>query len=384
MKITAVDAFILKSPYEITNPKGSDEARGVKHCLLIKVSTDEGIVGWSDVETAPHVAEAVVNAPQSGMGMFEGLRDLVIGEDPFDVGRLWDKIYRGTIYYGRRGVAIQVLSGFDIACHDIMGKATGRPIYKLLGGARRDRVRAYASTLFRPTEEAMKEACSYYLEQGFTAVKFGWGVFGNDKKKDIKLVAAAREALGPDVELMVDPGWLTERSAYDAIELCRELAAYGVYWVEDFIHPEAYESYRKVKEAGVDVRIAAGEQEATAWGFRQLIERGRVDVVQPDLSRCGGFTQARKIMWDAEYAGVDVCPHAWLTDLLTAASLHVNAVLPRSLFLEYNVSDNPMLREIICNPVRLDADGYIPVPQLPGLGIEIDEDAVRKFAINLT
>lgn len=383
MKITAIDAFILKSPYEIANPAGSEEARGVKHCLLLKVSTDEGIVGWSDVETAPHVAEAVVNAPRSGIGVFEGLRELVIGEDPFDVERLWDKIYRGTIYYGRRGAAIQVLSGFDIACHDIIGKAISRPIYKLLGGARRDRVRAYASTLFRPTEDAMKAACAYYLERGFTAVKFGWGVFGNDKKHDIRLVAAAREALGPDVELMVDPGWLTERSAYDGIELCRALEPYGVYWVEDFIHPESYESYRKVKEAGVKTRIAAGEQEATAWGFRQLIERGGIDVVQPDLSRCGGFTQARKIMWDAEHAGVDVCPHAWLTDLLTAASLHVNAVLPRSLFLEYNVSDNPMLREIIRNPVQLDSDGYIQVPQQPGLGIEIDEKAVRKFAINL-
>ncbi len=382
MKITAIDAFILKSPYEITNPKGSDEARGVKHCLLLKVTTDEGIVGWSDVETAPHVGEAVINAPNSGMGVFEGLRELVIGEDPFDIERLWDKIYKGTIYFGRRGAAIQVLSGFDIACHDIMGKAINRPLHKLLGGARRERVRAYASTLFRPTEDAMKEACAYYVERGFTAVKFGWGVFGQDKKHDIKLVAAAREALGPAIELMVDPGWLTNRSAYDAIELCRALEPYDVFWVEDFIHPESYESYRKVKEAGVRTRIAAGEQEATAWGFRELIEHGRVDVVQPDLSRCGGFSQVRKIMWDAEHAGVDVCPHAWLTDLLTAASLHVNAVLPRSLFLEYNVSDNPMLREIIRNPVQLDSDGYIAVPQNPGLGIEVDEKAVRKFSIN--
>ena len=130
-------------------------------------------------------------------------------------------------------------------------------------------------------------------------------------------------------------------------------------------------------------RIAAGEQEATAWGFRQLIEEGGVDVVQPDLSRCGGFTQARKIMWEAEYAGIDVCPHAWLTDLLTAASLHLNAVLPRSLFLEYNVSDNPMLREIVRNPLQLDADGYIPVPQGAGLGIDIDEKAVRRFCVNV-
>ncbi|HRP32297.1 MAG TPA: mandelate racemase/muconate lactonizing enzyme family protein [Agriterribacter sp.] len=382
MKISNVEAFILQSPFEITNPAGSDEARGVKHCLLIKVSTDEGITGWSDVETSPHVGEAVVNAPESGAGMFEGLKALVMGEDPFDVERLWDKIYKGTIYFGRRGVAMQVLSGFDIACHDIIGKAINRPVYKILGGARRDKIRAYASTLFRPTTDAMKAACEYYRQRGFTAVKFGWGVFGQNTKQDIKLVAAAREALGPEIELMIDAGWMVNRSSYDAIELCRALEPYNIFWLEDFLHPESYQGYRKVKEAGVKTRIAAGEQEATAWGFRQLIVEGGVDVVQPDLSRCGGFTQARKIMWEAEHAGVDVCPHAWLTDLLTAASLHLNAVLPRSLFLEYNVSDNPMLRELIQNPVQMDAQGYIPVPQGAGLGIDINEDAIKHFCIN--
>ena len=278
---------------------------------------------------------------------------------------------------------MQVLSGFDIACHDIIGKAINRPVYKILGGARRDKVRAYASTLFRPTADAMKAACEFYMQRGFTAVKFGWGVFGQNAKQDIKLVAAAREALGPDIELMIDPGWMVNRSAYDAIELCRALEPYNIFWLEDFLHPESYDGYGKVKAAGVKIRLAAGEQEATAWGFRELIHRGGIDVVQPDLSRCGGFTQARKIMWEAEHADVDVCPHAWLTDLLTAASLHLNAVLPKSLFLEYNVSDNPMLREVIQNPVQMDAEGYIPVPQGAGLGIEINEEALKHFCINL-
>ena len=274
---------------------------------------------------------------------------------------------------------MQVLSGFDIACHDLIGKTTGRPLHKLLGGARRDRVRAYASTLFRPTPEAMRRACEFYLSRGFTAVKFGWGVFAQNRKQDIALVAAAREALGPDVALLVDPGWMLNRSAYDVIELCRALEPYDIFWLEDFLHPECYDGYAKVKAAGVKTRIAAGEQEATAWGFRELIGRGGIDVAQPDLTRCGGFTQARRIAWEAEHAGIDVCPHAWLTDLLTAASLHFNAVLPRALFLEYNVCENPMLREIIRNPVRMDADGFIPVPQGPGLGIEVDEKAMRRF-----
>ncbi len=382
MRINNIEAFILESPFENTAPEGSEEARGVKHCLLLKVTTDEGITGWSDIETSSYVGVAAVNAPDSGSGLFEGLRTLAIGEDPFDVERLWDKIYRGSIYYGRRGVAMQLLSGFDIACHDIIGKAINRPVHQVLGGARRDRIRAYASTLFRPTPEAMQEACAFYLQRGFTAVKFGWGVFGQDKKRDIELVAAAREALGPDKELMIDPGWMVNRSAYDAVELCRSLEPYNIYWLEDFLHPENYEGYAKTKAAGVKTRLAAGEQEATGWGFRELIQKGGIDVVQPDLTRCGGFTQIRKIMWEAEYAGVDVCPHAWLTDLNTAASLHVNAVLQRSLFLEYNVSDNPMLREVIRNPVHMDASGFIPVPDGPGLGIEINEEAVKKFSVN--
>ena len=151
-------------------------------------------------------------------------------------------------------------------------------------------MRAYASTLFRGSVDDMRRACGYYLERGFTAIKFGWGVFGQDRSRDIKLVEAARREVGPDVALMVDAGWKQNRSAYDAIELLRQLELYNIYFFEDFLHPECYEGYRRVKEAQPRTRIAAGEQEATAWGFRQLIQRGGVDVVQPDLSRCGGCT----------------------------------------------------------------------------------------------
>ncbi len=381
MKITDVEAIVLEAPAMYAAPEDCREASGVKYCLLLKVSTDEGIVGWSDVETAPHVGAAVVSSPCTGSEMMEGVRHLALGEDPFDVERLWNKIYRGTIYYGRRGVAMQVLSGLDIACHDIMGKAIGRPLSKMLGGAYRQRVCAYASTLFRPTPDDMKRACEFYLGRGFRAIKFGWGCFGRDRKRDVALVAAAREAIGPDVTLMVDAGWHLDSSPFEAIELLRELEPYRPYWFEDFLHPECYAGYARVKQSGVKTRLAAGEQEATVWGFRQLIEQGQIDVIQPDLSRCGGITQARRIIWEAERAGVDVCPHAWLTDLLTAASLHVNACLPRSLFLEYNVSDNRMLRDIVKNPIALESDGTICVPEGPGLGIEIDEAAVARYRV---
>jgi L-alanine-DL-glutamate epimerase-like enolase superfamily enzyme len=385
MRITDVQAYILQGQKKYENPAGAAESPGVFQCCLIRVETDDGIVGWSDVETQPSVAKACIDAPDSGAGMFEGLRSLCVGEDPFETEKLWEKMYLGSIYFGRRGAAIQALSGIDIACWDIIGKATRRPLWKLLGGAYRSSVRAYASTLFRPTPDDMRSACAEYIKHGFTAIKFGWGVFGQDKKLDEALVRAARKEIGDDVELLVDPGWKVSRSAFDALETARMLSQYRVFWMEDFMNPEDYTGYAKVSEgierSGLGVRVAAGEQEATAAGFRRLISEGKVHVAQPDISRCGGITVARKIAWMAREQSIDVCPHAWLTDLLTAASLHVNATLPRALFLEYNVSNSPMLREIIRNPVKLNPGGTISVPEGPGLGIDIDEKAVKKYRV---
>ncbi|MCK6474430.1 MAG: mandelate racemase/muconate lactonizing enzyme family protein [Planctomycetes bacterium] len=385
MRITDVQAYVLQGERKYTDPAAEEEAVGVWQCCLVRVTTDEGLVGWSDVETQPVIAKACIDAPHAGGHGFEGLRELCLGEDPFETERLWEKCYRGSIYYGRRGAAIQALSGIDIACWDIAGKAAKRPVASLLGGAQRSAVRAYASTLFRPTPDAMKRACASYLERGFTAVKFGWGVFGRDARLDEQLVRAARQALGDGITLLVDPGWDVPRTAFDALETARMLDQYGVFWMEDFLNPEDYAGYARVAEgvekAGLDVRIAAGEQEATAPGFRRLISEGRVHVAQPDLSRCGGLTVARKIGWLAREASIDVCPHAWLTDLLTTASLHFNATLPKALFLEYNVCENPMLRDIVANPVKLNAGGTLDVPTEPGLGIEIDEKAVEKYRV---
>ena len=197
MKITDVEPIVLESPRMYAAPTDCCEASGVKYCLLLKVTTDEGIVGWADVETAPHVGARSGVRPEYGLGNDGGAARLAIGEDPFDVERIWSKVYRGTIYYGRRGVAVQVLSGLDIACHDIIGKAIGRPIHKLLGGAYRERVVAYASTLFRPTPDDMKRACEFYLHRGFRAIKFGWADFGHDRKRNVARVAAAPRLSGP-------------------------------------------------------------------------------------------------------------------------------------------------------------------------------------------
>ena len=381
MKITDVEVILLEAPggYGSQADEGG-ETCGFKYLAILRVSTDAGIKGYADLETQPQVARAIVEASGDGLAPgFQGLRETLLGEDPFEVERLWHKMYMATVYYGRRGAAIQVISGVDIALWDIIGKSVGQPVWKLLGGGYRNRVRAYASTLFREQPQQMEEACRQYLEQGFTAVKFGWGVFGQDAARDECLVAAARKALGNKAELLIDAGWYVHRTPKEAIRMVRSLEPYRPFFVEEPLSPEDYDGYAELARA-VETPIACGEQESTEWGFRALIEQGQVDIVQPDLSRCGGFTVARKIAHLAELHNRLVIPHAWLSDLLTAASLHLNAFLKRSVFEEFNVTRGPLSREIAVNPITMH-DGFLDVPQRPGLGIEVDEAALKKFQV---
>jgi len=383
MKITNVEVLVLKSPGLYNTPGSGEEPRGPTYMGVVRVSTDAGITGYSDMETSAPVAKAAVDAPrwseQPGMECFDGLASLLIGENPLEVERLWYKMYRGSIYYGRRGVAIQAISAIDIALWDIMGKFYRQPIHILLGGRWRDRVRAYASTLFRPTPAAMREAARRYLDEGFTAIKFGWGVFGQDPELDIRLVEAARLEMGARADLMVDTGWFVERTPKEAIQVVRSLEPFRPFFIEELLHPEDYDGYRQVAES-VGTRIACGEQEATEWGFQQLIERARVDVLQPDLTRCGGFTVARKIVHMAERANRLVIPHSWSSDLLTAASLHLNAWQRRAAFVEFNTSQGPLSREMVRHPLRLE-DGSVAVPCGPGLGVEVNEETLSRYRV---
>ncbi|MGH9161522.1 MAG: mandelate racemase/muconate lactonizing enzyme family protein [Vicinamibacteraceae bacterium] len=382
MNITNVEVLVLKSPGLYRSPEGAEESPGPTYMGLVKVSTDAGLTGYSDMETSPLVAKAAVEAPtwgESDKAAFDGLASLIVGENPLEVERLWYKMYRGSIYYGRRGAAMQAISAIDIALWDLIGKFYQQPIHLLLGAKWRDRVRAYASTLFRPTPQAMREAASRYVDQGFSAVKFGWGVFGDDPSRDVRLVEAARDALGPSRDLLVDTGWFVERTPKQAIQVVRALEPYRPYFIEELLHPEDYDGYRQLASR-VDTLIACGEQEATEWGFRQLIERARVDVLQPDLTRCGGFTAARKIVHMAETANVLVIPHSWSSDLLTAASLHLNAFQRRAVFVEFNTSQGPLSRELVREPLRL-VDGCLPVPSGPGLGVDVNEATIKRYRI---
>ncbi len=388
MKITQVEAFVLDSGKNYPDPSMGAEVHGVRFVSLLKISTDEGITGWSDIETQPHVGRSIVEAPSGGQIGFESLRQALIGEDPLERERLWQKMYRFMAYYGRQGAGMQMLSGADIALWDIAGKAFGQPVCKLLGAKYRNRVKAYASTLFRPSPDEMRGAVAGYLEQGFRAIKFGWGAFGYDLDLDIRLVQAARLEAGEAITLMVDGGWYgtrydepyRARSLKDWIRLAETLEELDIFWLEDFLHPENVAGYAEVARSVKKLRIAAGEQLAGYNEFERLASEGSVHVLQPDLSRCGGLTVGRQIADLAQRRGIECVPHAWLTDLLKAASLHLNAYQMNSLFLEFNVSSASLLNHLCQEPIRL-VDGFIQVPEAPGLGVEVDEKILEQYRV---
>jgi L-rhamnonate dehydratase len=373
VKITDVEAIVLRQPV-----LDDGIADGSQDDLVIRIHTDEGFVGIGEVDSAPEAVKALVDAPGSH-AIANSLRGLLIGEDPLEVERLWQKMYVGLIYIGRRGIALHALSGIDIALWDIRGKVEGKPISELLGGAKRDRVRAYASMLMPDTTEETAERVGALCSDGFTAVKLGWGPLGKDPAHDVALATAAKEAAG-DCDILIDAGHGYGADAKAAIGVARELEQLGIFWLEEPFLPDEYEAYAELADT-VDIRVAAGEQDTTVWGFRELIDRAHVDLVQPDVTRCGGITELLRIGELARERGVETVPHAWKSGIIKAASLHVNAVLQDAMFQEYCVADTPINQKLVKETMPLDGEGYVHVPTGPGLGIELDEEILERYRV---
>ena len=374
MQITDVEAVVLRQA-----ALNEGIADGSQDDLVILISTDEGITGIGEVDSAPEAVQALVHQ-RGSHAVATGLRDALIGEDPLDVERLWDRMYRSVIYVGRRGIAIHAISGIDIALWDLKGKALGRPVCELLGTPVRDRVRAYASMLMPDTPEETAERVAVLRDQGFTAIKLGWGPLGRDAGHDVKLAAAAKEAGGAGTEIMIDAGLGYVADATTAIRVARELEELGIYWLEEPFEPDEYEAYAELADS-VDIPVAAGEQDVTRWGFRELIERGHVDLVQPDVTRCGGITETLRIAELAREHGVPTVPHAWKSGIIKAASLHVNAVLPDALFQEYCVADTEINTRLTQQRLPLEADGCVAIPTAPGLGVDLDPDVFESLRV---
>jgi L-rhamnonate dehydratase len=372
MKITDVEAIYIRLPeVEERCDSGQD-------ALIVKVHTDEGLVGIGEVDSAPAAVQGMILGPYSHT-ISSGLRHLLIGEDPFETERLWEKMYQSNIYAGRSGIAIHAMSGIDIALWDLKGKKTGLPIWKLLGGGYRDKIRCYASTLFPETPEETKKLGQRIVDGGFTAVKFGWGPMGQNESSDINLVASARAGVGDQVDLMIDAGMVWD--AKTAIQRARSFSDYNIFWLEEPLSPDDYVGYRKLSEA-THIRIAAGEEESGRKTYQKLMVEGKIDVVQVDLTRCGGFTEAMKIAWMAADLGLPVANHGFTTYINVAAALHWLNAVPNALIAEYVSQENTTLRDKITQQKIRAFDGYLSIPQGPGLGIDLNETEIERHRVD--
>ncbi len=350
MKITDIKTFLMHA--NVPDSSGWK----ARNWLFIKVFTDEGIYGVGEGSGWPRVVEAAVR----------DLTPLLIGEDPFEIERIWQKLFLAMMGHGMTGVVGGgALAAIDMALWDIKGKALNRPVCDLLGGKIRDSVRLYAHA---HSAERAREL----VDRGFTALKTG-GV-----SEPLAKVAEIRREVGPNVDIMVDihgPPWLTTK---DAIRMGQALEEYDLLFYEDPVAPENVEALARVS-AAVNLPIAAGERHAHIWGVRELIERELIDVVQPDTGRAGGLMQMKKMAALAEAHYVTFAPHdGSLGPVAEMAAVHLCATLPNFLILEHLEDDVPQRYEVM-QPQPTIVDGYLRVPDAPGLGIDIVEEAIAHY-----
>ena len=373
MRITKVEAILLRPRGAIDTSIGDGSQDGV----LVRVHTDEGITGLGEIDSSPWVAKAIIEAPASHK-LCNGLASLLIGENPLEISRLWQKMYKGSLYFGRRGAAIHAISGVEIALWDIAGKAAGKPIHALLGGARRDRIKAYASTLMPDTPAEAARTVEAQIRAGFKAVKLGWGPLGRSAELDIALVAAARKAGGDSLDLMIDigKGWT---SAREGIDRARRMEEYRPYWIEEPFWPDDYAKYAALA-AAVATPIAGGEEEATLADFERLVETGHVEILQPDVTRAGGISECLRVADYARRRGRRCVLHAWSTGIIKAATLQVLAAMEEAEYMEYCVQTTDLNLRLVAERFPL-VEGEVLIPSGPGLGVEIDEAALREFAV---
>jgi L-rhamnonate dehydratase len=372
MTITAVEPIVLR-----VGEVDTGRADGAQDAFLVRVHTDQGIVGIGEAYTSPYVARTIVEMPSSH-SIARGLAELLVGENPFEIDRLWRLMFLGSDHYGRGGAALHTISAIDIALWDIAGKASGRPICELLGGGRVQELPVYASEVMPETVGEVQAMARRAVDGGYGALKLGWGPLGRDVDQDQELVRSAREVLGPTRTLMLDGG--RAYTVKRALELLRRLEDLDLYWLEEPLEPDDYDGYRRLSDMTY-IRIAAGEADSCIGPFRRLVEHGHLDVLQPDIAPCGGFTVAREIAQLARGRGVEVVPHCFSTGVLVATSLHFAATLDRPTYSEYSVADSPLVNGLLSEPFQL-VDGKVAVPTGPGLGVDLDEQVVERMRVS--
>ena len=338
---------------------------------LVVVETDAGVTGVGSSFTSRGLVD----------GAIELLRPNLIGESAIEPERVSEKLHQMTFWQGRGGAVTHAISGIDIALWDILGKACGQPVGRLLGGYYRDRIKPYGSLLFEDPA-TFPNVLTAATGRGFKALKLGWGPFGRiDAEMDEKLVRTARETVGPEVELMVDAGGSDQFWPHGykwALERAKMLADYDVVWFEEALPPDDIDGYVKLREHS-PVPIAGGEVLTRRQSFIPWIERGALDIVQPDVTKVGGISDLRRILWMACDHNVLLVTHGWNTALGLAADLHIAAAHPTARWVEY-ITPSPYIEEIVTTPFVIDADGLLEIPTGPGLGIELDWDRIEHFS----
>jgi len=376
MRLTIADlrVHVLEAP--LTEPfHWSFNGTSVRAACIVEVVADDGTTGWGECFGPAPLNAAIVSAYARRL----------IGADALATDAIWQDLYGAYRDQGQKGLAISALSGVDIALWDLKGKHFGVPVHRLLGGPLRTSVRAYATGTYRvehgdPLEYVVDEVADY-VEQGFHAAKLKIG-FGVDA--DVALIRAVRKRIGPKPRLMLDAN-----HGYDAIEaiaLGRAVADQDIDWFEEPVIPEDLMSYREVRQ-GQPIPVAGGECEFTRWGFREVLTSRSMDIIQPDTCAAGGISECKKIADMAAAFGVRYVPHVWGTGIALAASLQLLAVLPhsplrltpREPLLEFDRSEHPFRQAVLMQPIE-HVQGVVQIPDGPGLGIEVNREALREFA----
>ena len=382
MKITAIKIHILKSPLDVPFAFSQGWVN-LRSATLVEIETDEGITGWG--EAFPQGLEA----PEIAATAIEhAFTPLLIGENPLDTERLWFKMYNQSRDFGRKGSVMAAISGIDIALWDIAGHYYNKPISQLLGGSFRDKVQPYATGFYRISGQGeadrLADEARQHKQNGFSLmkVKLGFGL-----QDDIEVMQAIAKAIqGDDVTLMVDSNHAYGRR--EALNLGHAMAEMDLRWYEEPVVPEDIASYVALRSQ-LPMAIAGGENEHSLYGFRSLFEAGALDIAQPDIGSCGGFTAARHITILAQAFGIEVNPHVWGSAVAQAASLQWLAAIPtthHSLFarqpvLEYDQSAHPFRRELTSDPIEM-KKGLVEIPQKAGLGITMRKDTIDRFKTN--
>lgn len=378
MKITRLEAIPLR--VEHLDATAND---GAQETIIVKVHADT-VVGIGEVDASPYMVKAVLEAPSSHNWSLS-FEDLLIGENPLDVERLWDKMYQGTIYTGRRGLVIHAIGAVDLALWDIAGQALGRPAFELLGGPRRDTVVPYASvhpplSSLADTERRTRELMEEVLKRGFRAVKLQLVYADVYTDADIvRLVKMARHILGEKMTFMIDVGyrWLDSKAA---IWTLQQLEECNLYFAETPLRMDDLDGHARLAEA-VRTRIAGAELLASRFEAIDLMDRGKVDVIQPDIGRAGGLTECIRIAKLADQRGLLCIPHGWKSGLTVAAEIHLSAAASNVPFIEYFVPDlwPSVIRRDLVTPEFTPKDGVIELPKASGLGVQLNEEVVKRL-----